>query len=386
MTNPVYTYNVDYRRGRQLGTMESFARTSVGTYFDKLGEMRTAPVNGPRFDFDPVTLASKGLMSEMSSINLLPYSEFPNGLSDAASSSGNVSATTTMQGFPTAIQFSGPGAVYQRFTREDNVIFCFSIFIEMNDGGAPAFNDTDILGPSTDFVINMFGAVASNVHIEPMGGRLYRAWGLVNGSYPGAPDNACGVWKYDNNSPRAFKTSGFQMERSNYATSYIKTLATAVTRARTQNVVTSSKVFKIINPTEGTLFFEGLGDVGIVAHSNLLSIDMGSANDCIGIQRSVSNTIAFYSWLNGSNQVTLYTTKQFDASKPVKAAVSFRKNQFLGAVNGEGHVIATTFTPPPFDRLRIGDGPSTQGWRGHIYSWGTQGRALSLAELMEITK
>ena len=49
------------------GTLDpsiTFARASTGTYFDATGTMQTAPTNGPRWDYDPITLALRGLLLE----------------------------------------------------------------------------------------------------------------------------------------------------------------------------------------------------------------------------------------------------------------------------------------------------------------------------------
>lgn len=49
----------------------TFARAGAATYFDSAGVLQTAAANAPRFDYDPVTLAPKGLLLEESRTNLL---------------------------------------------------------------------------------------------------------------------------------------------------------------------------------------------------------------------------------------------------------------------------------------------------------------------------
>jgi hypothetical protein len=56
------------------GTLDpriTFTRASGATYFDVTGTMQTAATNVPRFDYDPVTHAAKGLLIEEQRINLL---------------------------------------------------------------------------------------------------------------------------------------------------------------------------------------------------------------------------------------------------------------------------------------------------------------------------
>ena len=55
------------------GTLDpriTFTRASTGTYFDSNGVMRTAAVNQPRWDYDPVTHQLRGLLLEDARTNL----------------------------------------------------------------------------------------------------------------------------------------------------------------------------------------------------------------------------------------------------------------------------------------------------------------------------
>ncbi len=53
----------------------TFSRASTATYFDSAGTLQTAAANAPRFDYDPVTHAPKGLLLEDARTNVLPWSE-----------------------------------------------------------------------------------------------------------------------------------------------------------------------------------------------------------------------------------------------------------------------------------------------------------------------
>lgn len=53
----------------------SFARSSVGTYYDSSGNLQTAATDVPRFDYDPVSHAARGLLIEESRTNYVPRSE-----------------------------------------------------------------------------------------------------------------------------------------------------------------------------------------------------------------------------------------------------------------------------------------------------------------------
>lgn len=60
-----------------LPQIVSFSRPTTATYIDALGRIRTAPANAPRFDHDPVTGESLGLLIEESRTNLIRHSGDP---------------------------------------------------------------------------------------------------------------------------------------------------------------------------------------------------------------------------------------------------------------------------------------------------------------------
>ena len=56
--------NLDFAKSRKLDGRIYFHRDSIGTYFDANGLLKVAGVHEPRFDHDPRTGQSLGLMIE----------------------------------------------------------------------------------------------------------------------------------------------------------------------------------------------------------------------------------------------------------------------------------------------------------------------------------
>jgi hypothetical protein len=77
----------------------TFTRASTATYFDSAGVMQTAAVNAPRWDYDPVTRALRGLLIEEARTNLL--------LNSAALSTQSVTVTAVAH----TLSFYGTGTV-----------------------------------------------------------------------------------------------------------------------------------------------------------------------------------------------------------------------------------------------------------------------------------
>ena len=65
------TLNLNFMTPGTLDPRIVFTRASTATYFDATGTMQTANNDTPRWDYDPVTLALKGLLLEVSRTNLL---------------------------------------------------------------------------------------------------------------------------------------------------------------------------------------------------------------------------------------------------------------------------------------------------------------------------
>ena len=77
----------------------SFVRASAANYFNSAGVLTSATTNEPRFDYDPVTLESKGLLVEVARTNLL--------LNSASLSTQSVVVTAV----PYTLSFYGTGTI-----------------------------------------------------------------------------------------------------------------------------------------------------------------------------------------------------------------------------------------------------------------------------------
>ena len=69
--------NLDFANSKELDSRITFYRDSIATYYDSKGTLKYANINEPRFDHDPATGESKGLLIEEARTNLFTYTNNP---------------------------------------------------------------------------------------------------------------------------------------------------------------------------------------------------------------------------------------------------------------------------------------------------------------------
>ena len=225
-----------------------------------------APSYSPRIDWRAGK--RKGLLVEGASTNLLTQSEFATGL-PANGTGGPLTATTfadLVQGTGLAFGTGSTAYCYPEFAYTAGVQYTFSVFVRMDDGGAPQF-DASGSSAATDFVLWINSARdTSGYQVEHIHGSLYR----VSCQYtPGATASyPTGLVKYSSNSSRTFKTAGWQLEAKPYATSYIPTTTAQVTRATDVAKIEGEAFKSWFNAAKGTLYVEYSFHGGSAIRSN----------------------------------------------------------------------------------------------------------------------
>ena len=69
--------NLDFANSKELDSSITFYRDSIATYYDSKGTLKYANINEPRFDHDPLTGESKGLLIEEDRTNIFTYTNNP---------------------------------------------------------------------------------------------------------------------------------------------------------------------------------------------------------------------------------------------------------------------------------------------------------------------
>ena len=233
-----------------LDSRITFTRTTSAsnpaTYVNSSGVVTAATNNQPRFDYDPVTLACKGLLIEESRQNLILQSQaFNVGWSTLQSSIGaDIAGVVSPDGIENADSLTDNTvnafhAVY-RDVAVSAVQYTYSFYAKAGTATQVAIRVRDTITGGTTHILSVFDLSAVSVNqitgtgtITDVGGGWYRC--TATGTLT-AGTRAFGIFVADNGAISYAGTGktlyiwGAQLEAGAFATSYIPTTTTALTR------------------------------------------------------------------------------------------------------------------------------------------------------------
>jgi len=258
-----------------VGPAITFTRASNATFFDANGTLQTAANDTPRFDHDPATGASRGLLIEEARTNSFERSaEFDNAYwsknaatitaNDAASPSGLSEADRLVETTANSGHF-----VSRSVSVTSGVTYTHSVFAKAGTQnwllltmGAGEFGTA----PRAwfDLSTGVAGSTANSptaTSIQSVGNGWYRCSitkaATSTASAPLYISITTGdtiFAAYEGNTANNLLIWGAQLEAGAFATSYIPTTTAAATRSADSAVVTPISSF--YNQAEGTLFAE----------------------------------------------------------------------------------------------------------------------------------
>lgn len=208
----------------------------------------TAAYYGPRFDYDPSTLAAKGLLIEGTRTNLLTYSE---QLDNAAWAKGNstvsANATTAPDGTSSADNWISTAATATTYAQQSITVSAtnYTLSVYAKNNGARYIQLCWSGGVSTNYANFdlVSGTVTAGTYVSASISSVGNGWFRI--SMTSLTAAASGVAQavmcntgtdarlpsYVGNGTSGFYIFGFQLEAASFASSYIPTVASSVARA-----------------------------------------------------------------------------------------------------------------------------------------------------------
>jgi hypothetical protein len=328
-----------------------------------------------RFDYDPVTLQPKGIQIEEQRTNLLLQS---NGFTTSSwNSTGSpvitANAAISPDGTSNAFQItSSPSGTFRVIFQDVTttaVAHTFSIYLK----SATGTNQTMRIWVDTS------PSVSAAITVTPQWQRF---------TVSGTTDTSARVQIGVDSSANAFDVYawGAQVEAGAFATSYIPTVASQVTRTADQCSIVAPMFAPWYNQSEGTFVVEADSVAPVIAATYAAV----SANDNSSNNR---NSVFFTSGLwgaittvGGVNQASIVVSGSYTPNAIAKLSYAYATNNFAFSVNGSAPSTDTSGTVPSVDRLFIGSTlANNQAINGHIRSIRYYPTRLSDAQLQALT-
>lgn len=392
----------------------TFSRASTATRINRNGVMEIVGNNVARFDYDPVTLALRGLLIEGARTNLAVYSEsFTNAVylggpadvtitDNAAISPANTStASVFVEGLSSAAHtryqaLAGltptSAHVMTLFVRKIRGARGFAIGFGSAAAGATLTSanrgfarwDTLAAGAATATGASGTAAITSTSAVNMGNGwwRLTLAFTFDSGNTNASFAVGFGITNSDlatasQGDASSYAIYGLQLEVASVATSYIPTLAATV--ARSADTVTASAS----GGTSGTLFaqFVLASEIG---ERPVCSFDDTTSNNAYRILNS--SGVGKFVVANGGvvqADLSLGTTVPFSR---FAIAGAYAANDFAASMNGGSVSTDASGSLPTISRVQIGSAATAlNGWVQRIAQWQTRLSNTQLQELSGLT-
>ena len=383
-----------------LDSRITFTRASNGTRVNSSGIIESIASNLPRFDYDPVTLAPKGLLIEEQRTNLLTYSsEFDNAVWTKTNATVSANVTIAPDGTLTADKLE-PATTASTSIYQSVVIaassYTGSVYVKKGSGASDAnrfylrdsTTATTLLQVAIDYdtlvityVIGSTGASVQNV-----GNGWLRVSLTITSSLTIGNTLRYGVCFVGNNETAGeFAYAwGAQLEAGAFPTSYIPTTSATVTRVADNASMVGSNFSSWYNQNEGTIYSQWMlgGDntsanvynINDTTATNYIRNRYGSAGTANDNAVAVSNIVQ--QTLTATNQIALYAT--------YKNAMAYKQNDFARSANGT-LITGSTGNIPFVSQMNIG-GIVGDYLNGHIQSIKYYPTRLPNADLQRLTR
>jgi len=349
-----------------------FTRASSATVVNKAGLIETVQSGIPRIDFKDNT--NGALLLEPQKTNLVTYSE--DFSSSWASSGTNPPVLTPSQfispdGTQNASRLQIPitnttSILQQLFSHTSGEEYTVSAYVKSNSSSNQEFKLYGDYGVPTGI---------SGVLIATSEWQRFTFTYTATGT-----GSRSGGFYYVPNTNTDIQIYGFQAEKGSYATSYIPTSGSAVTRLL--DSCSNGGNEQVINSTEGVLYF------------NAMTKDSSSTSKAISISNGSNTILSSYFYgasinvvfnINGVNQ--FYANFSITIGQEYKIAILYQENNFALYVDGVKRVEETNGSVPSintFNTLNFAQ-ESSSNFYGNVKDVRVYNTALTDEELQALT-
>jgi len=362
------------------GPTPVFTRGSTGTFIGSNGLIQTAAVNAARFDHDPVTFASRGLLIEESRTNSILQSENFGTTWAAGGCAVSVNTAVAPDGNTTADSVNITNAnghfLAQSLAVSASTAYTFSFWVKR--------------GTATALSYSIFNNTAGSDIVAPTSyyNQTSSAWSRVSFTFT-TPVGCTNIAVYtlrDGGSTGTVLLWGAQLEAGSFPTSYIPTTTSSLTRSADVCTITGADFNRFYNSTSGTLLSEASIANLISSNRGIVQVDNGTN---LSVLRHVYGLAegGFRSLIRASGDTATELSTVLGAASTIqKRIIAYEGTSFASVTNGGAVATATRTMPTGLNAMRIGN--LTDGsfyLSGHIASIRFYKKRLPNAKIQALT-
>lgn len=328
----------------------TFTRSlNTATRVNSSGFIETVNANLPRFDYDPVTLAIKGLLIEEARTN---YALYSNDLTNAVWVATNMTTAKTA---------TGPDNVANSATTITASANNATILQTITDASNARITSCYIKRRTGTGVINMTqdnGATWTAVTVTSN-------WTRVNIAPATLANPTIGL--QITTSGDAIDVYGFQNERGTFITSVIPSTNATVTRNGDVAQMTGTNFSSWYNASEGSFVVKASTFSAVSTDKFIANANAGGFPNRFLCYFAATNNMAINVVTNSVGQQTMYSGGVVPLNTVSKATMAAKLNSFAISRDKLAPTTATSGTMPiGADRLWIGSATTTAFLNGHI--------------------
>ena len=377
-------------RFAQLKTLDprvTFTRASTGTYVGADGLVKTATTNEARFDHNPTTGESLGLLVEEARTNSIRNNTMVGavagtpgtlptnwtlvgigGISSSIIGTGTENGITyidvQVNGTPTASSFVN--LIFEtNITASSGQAWTSSIYVKLAAG---SLTNTSIVTEVREVTAIGTFLANSTLTVTPTSAALNTQRASLTRTLNNAlTTNVRPIISFQTTNGAAINITlriGLpQLEQGAFATSVIPTTSATVTRAADVASVTGSNFSSWYNQTEGTVFADWV-KIGASNFQAMATVSDGTTNNVISLGHgsgAPTNNARFDVNVSGSTQASLTLITGSIVGTRYLNAGAYKANDFAAASNGGTPLTDATGTIPTTSQLVIGANGAANG-------------------------
>jgi hypothetical protein len=400
---------LDFANSRTLDPRITFVRATNATRVNERGLIETVASGVPRFDHDPITGESLGLLIEEARTNVaLRSEEFDNAswsrtniaaptANSTVSPDGQTTAETltdTNDGVTNTTHAifqstnysytSGTSYTYSIFAKQGTVggiqLIFGSLAFTSNIGarfnlvnGTVAASDTGVAAAIKAYPNDWYrvSITATATTTTAASSPQIRIATTTSAFYPGTGTGTIFVW-------------GVQHEVGSFPTSYIPTVASSVTRNADQASMTGTNFSSWYRNDEGTIVLNTRLN-GWLATPTPFNISDGTSSERIITQ--IGSGVFQPVVTDGGSTQWLGTLSAVSANTSYSVSMAYKLNDFAASMNGGAVIVDGAGTLPTVDRIHFyATGGGTVVGSAYVRQFYFYPKRLTNAELQAVTR